>query len=125
MANLRKGKKELGDSEDDDDDDVGSVYEEDEEGEDVLGGTGGDLDMFEGSKEECKLVLVVRTDLGMGKGEHTHPPLPFLSFLIIFFFSKPETPHPSLSFKIRSPLAVSFLTNLISSNPIHLTPNPR
>ena len=29
----------------------------------------GDLAAFEGNREECKLVLVVRTDLGMGKGE--------------------------------------------------------
>ena len=28
----------------------------------------GELSTFEGNKEECKLVLVVRTDLGMGKG---------------------------------------------------------
>ena len=28
----------------------------------------GKLASFEGNKEECKLVLVVRTDLGMGKG---------------------------------------------------------
>ena len=28
----------------------------------------GKLARFEGNKEECKLVLVVRTDLGMGKG---------------------------------------------------------
>ncbi|MCJ1400259.1 hypothetical protein MMC11_003463 [Xylographa trunciseda] len=29
----------------------------------------GELKSFEGNKEECKLVLVVRTDLGMGKGK--------------------------------------------------------
>lgn len=28
----------------------------------------GELSNFEGNKEECKLVLVVRTDLGMSKG---------------------------------------------------------
>ena len=28
----------------------------------------GELKSFDGDKEECKLVLVVRTDLGMGKG---------------------------------------------------------
>ena len=28
----------------------------------------GELKSFDGNKEECKLVLVVRTDLGMGKG---------------------------------------------------------
>ncbi len=44
-----KGGKEVRDSED-----------EEEEG--------GELKAFEGNREECKLVLVVRTDLGMGKG---------------------------------------------------------
>lgn len=29
----------------------------------------GELKTFAGNREECKLVLVVRTDLGMGKGE--------------------------------------------------------
>jgi PTH2 family peptidyl-tRNA hydrolase len=38
--------------------------ESDEEGEE-----GGTLANFEGNTEEVKLVLVVRTDLGMGKGE--------------------------------------------------------
>ena len=28
----------------------------------------GELKAFAGNREECKLVLVVRTDLGMGKG---------------------------------------------------------
>lgn len=41
---------------------------EDEEDEAALGQKQGDLNNFEGNKEECKLVLVVRTDLGMGKG---------------------------------------------------------
>ena len=31
----------------------------------------GKLTSFEGNKEECKLVLVVRTDLGMSKGMST------------------------------------------------------
>ncbi|KAL8939958.1 MAG: hypothetical protein Q9216_003064 [Gyalolechia sp. 2 TL-2023] len=35
----------------------------------LLGQKQGDLNNFEGNKEECKLVLVVRTDLGMGKGK--------------------------------------------------------
>jgi hypothetical protein len=42
----------------------------------------GELKQFAGSSEECKLVLVTRTDLGMGKGKSgwrllvsvTHPP---------------------------------------------------
>ena len=56
MTHLRgKGGKEVKDSED-----------EDEESEDTE--EQGDLKAFEGNGEECKLVLVVRTDLGMGKG---------------------------------------------------------
>lgn len=46
-------------SEDDDDDD------EDEEEEEEAAG---ELATFEGNRDEVKLVLVVRTDLGMGKG---------------------------------------------------------
>ncbi|KAL8895258.1 MAG: hypothetical protein Q9207_008241 [Kuettlingeria erythrocarpa] len=41
---------------------------EEEAGED-LGQKQEGLNQFEGNKEECKLVLVVRTDLGMGKGK--------------------------------------------------------
>ncbi|QIW97204.1 hypothetical protein AMS68_002722 [Peltaster fructicola] len=41
--------------------------EEDDEDEDVQ--DLGELKTFTGSNEECKLVLVVRTDLGMGKGK--------------------------------------------------------
>lgn len=41
---------------------------DDKEEEVELGQNQGDLNMFEGNREECKLVLVVRTDLGMGKG---------------------------------------------------------
>lgn len=39
----------------------------DSENEDFQGT--GELKSFSDSREECKLVLVVRTDLGMGKGE--------------------------------------------------------
>ena len=39
-----------------------------EEAEVELGQKQEGLNQFEGNKEECKLVLVVRTDLGMGKG---------------------------------------------------------
>ncbi|KAL8945573.1 MAG: hypothetical protein Q9222_007898 [Ikaeria aurantiellina] len=42
--------------------------EGEDEGEE-LGQKQEGLDTFEGNKEECKLVLVVRTDLGMGKGK--------------------------------------------------------
>ncbi|KAL8798806.1 MAG: hypothetical protein Q9182_006378 [Xanthomendoza sp. 2 TL-2023] len=42
---------------------------EDEEHRDQLGQKQEKLQQFEANKEECKLVLVVRTDLGMGKGK--------------------------------------------------------
>ncbi|EEH40625.1 hypothetical protein PAAG_02601 [Paracoccidioides lutzii Pb01] len=41
---------------------------EDSEDEEADGG-GGELAVFEGNTDEVKLVLVVRTDLGMGKGK--------------------------------------------------------
>ena len=47
-------------------DDEGSEEETDEEEEEE---DGGELATFERNTEEVKLVLVVRTDLGMGKGE--------------------------------------------------------
>ena len=57
MTRLRgPGGKEVKDSENE---------EEESEDEDK---EQGELKAFEGNKEECKLVLVVRTDLGMGKG---------------------------------------------------------
>ena len=66
-----KGKKRVKDSEDEDEDEDGSESEDghghEEEEEEEEEGQGG-LEMFEGNREECKLVLVVRTDLGMGKG---------------------------------------------------------
>ncbi len=62
MTHLKGRVGEVKDSEDEDED-------EDEEGsgDDGEGGMGA-LKAFEGSREECKLVLVVRTDLGMSKG---------------------------------------------------------
>lgn len=65
-----RGKgREVKDSEDED--------AEDESGEEDGGeeGTQEGLSTFEGNKEECKLVLVVRNDLGMGKGMLPFPPL--------------------------------------------------
>jgi len=49
-----------------DDLDAKSGDEEDDEDEDLQ--DLGELKTFPGNQEECKLVLVVRTDLGMGKG---------------------------------------------------------
>ncbi|KAL8661440.1 MAG: hypothetical protein Q9168_008386 [Polycauliona sp. 1 TL-2023] len=40
-----------------------------DEAEESLGQKQEGLNQFEGNREECKLVLVVRTDLGMGKGK--------------------------------------------------------
>ena len=48
--------------------DVESLSETDEE-EEELGKPQEGLSSFTGNVEECKLVLVVRTDLGMGKGQ--------------------------------------------------------
>ncbi|MCJ1421027.1 hypothetical protein MMC32_007389 [Xylographa parallela] len=42
---------------------------EEEEESDSDSDAQGELQSFEDNKEECKLVLVVRTDLGMGKGK--------------------------------------------------------
>ena len=55
-----KGAKVIEDSEE------GESEDENEEEE-------SELKAFEGSREECKLVLVVRTDLGMGKGTIATP----------------------------------------------------
>lgn len=65
------GTKQVKDSEDDDE-------SEDEDGEEEwdLGQEQGGLKPFEENREECKLVLVVRTDLGMGKGNRPFPPIP-------------------------------------------------
>ncbi|KAL8710755.1 MAG: hypothetical protein Q9220_004773 [cf. Caloplaca sp. 1 TL-2023] len=46
-----------------------STEGEDNEGGEDLGQKQEGLSTFEGNREECKLVLVVRTDLGMGKGK--------------------------------------------------------
>lgn len=63
MTHLRgKGEKEVKDSEDEDSEDEELGQEQE-----------GELKAFEGNKEECKLVLVVRTDLGMGKGTIASP----------------------------------------------------
>lgn len=70
-----------GGSSDDDDEDG------DEEGEEE--GARGGRESFDGNDEECKLVLVVRTDLGMGKGASSLlPPSPPVSPL-------PPSPPPS------------------------------
>lgn len=65
----RDSSDEEGDDEDEDDEE-----EEDSEEE----GDGGELASFENNNEEVKLVLVVRTDLGMTKG---------WSFFLSFFLS--------------------------------------
>lgn len=47
---------------------------EEESEEEKEEGEGGTLSAFKGHTDECKLVLVVRTDLGMGKGINTSLP---------------------------------------------------
>ena len=76
--NRGEGKRErkLGKEEDEDDDDDDDSEEEDEKEQ------GSELSTFPENKEECKLVLVVRTDLGMGKGiSFFRPSTLFLSAL--------------------------------------------
>ena len=54
------------------------------------------LNQFEGNREECKLVLVVRTDLGMGKGTAISQPFHLLSKTTL---SNPPPPLPKLLMK--------------------------
>lgn len=61
------------------------------EGSDEDGEVQGELKNFEGNTEECKLVLVVRTDLGMGKGKKEHPDLRAEE---PSFFPPPSPSHP-------------------------------
>lgn len=56
----------------------GGDDEEEEDTEEEEEDEGGELATFEGNVDEVKLVLVVRTDLGMGKGE-----LRWFSFYIL------------------------------------------
>ena len=90
MTRLR-GKKKVKDSGDE-----GSGSGSESEGSDGDGEEGDGLEAFEGSREECKLVLVVRTDLGMGKGTRAHAHLGTI-YLSIHLFS---SPFPSLSFPL-------------------------
>ncbi len=63
MTHLRgNGGKEVKDTEDEGSEDEELGQEQERE-----------LKAFEGNREECKLVLVVRTDLGMGKGTNASP----------------------------------------------------
>ncbi|WEW60855.1 aminoacyl-tRNA hydrolase [Emydomyces testavorans] len=67
--------------------------EEEEEEEVESGDEGGELAAFEGNTEEVKLVLVVRTDLGMGKGkiaaQCSHATLACYKY---YFSKSPESP---------------------------------
>jgi PTH2 family peptidyl-tRNA hydrolase len=53
----------------DESEDEGESEEDDDDGDDEEMSLEG-LKSFESSTEECKMVFVVRTDLGMTKGEH-------------------------------------------------------
>ena len=54
----------LGQQQEDEESDISDAASESGDMHDV-----GELQTFAGSSEECKLVLVTRTDLGMGKGK--------------------------------------------------------
>ena len=62
---IEEGEEEKGEDYSDGDEFLDSDSEDEDEEE-----KGGELATFEGNKEEVKLVLVVRTDLGMSKGEY-------------------------------------------------------
>ena len=70
------GRTQVKDSEEEDDDDESGSGDEDEDGEEEKesGPEDGEIWLYDENKEECKLVLVVRTDLGMGKGTPIQPP---------------------------------------------------
>ena len=80
MTHLKGGKRRIKDSEDDEsgsESESGSGGEEsDLEAESDPAQEQGGLKSFEDNREECKLVLVVRTDLGMSKGTPEHLPSP-------------------------------------------------
>ena len=67
-----RGVKDSEDEDEDEDEDE-EEEEDEEEDEEEEEEEQGALKAFEGNKEECKLVLVVRTDLGMGKGKSLAP----------------------------------------------------
>lgn len=78
LRGRRKRKAGVGDSEDEDEDSGSESGSESGSAGEEMGGRGQEgLEAFEGNREECKLVLVVRTDLGMGKGTF------FLFFLFL------------------------------------------
>ena len=105
----RKPKKsrEIKDSEDE-----GSSSSEDDDEEAAVG----DLSTFEGNREECKMVLVVRTDLGMGKGilvsPASHPTHMFADPLAFR-----ESRCPSLPCNISLLYLFSLLTHPSSGSP--------
>lgn len=57
-------------------------YESEEEEDSEEEGDGTELANFDSSNEEVKLVLVVRTDLGMTKGKH----IPVFNFTILYLY---------------------------------------
>lgn len=73
------GRTQVKDSEEEEDDEDESGSESgDDDGdgkeEKESGPEDGEIWTYDSNKEECKLVLVVRTDLGMGKGTHIQSP---------------------------------------------------
>lgn len=65
MKSLRREKAVKAEAETSDDDDDDEKDEEEQDG----------LTAFEGVEGDCKLVLIVRTDLGMNKGSSSISPL--------------------------------------------------
>ena len=97
MTRLRGKRKSVKDSEDDDE--SGSESESEESHADGVSNRQWDgLETFEGNREECKLVLVVRTDLGMGKGAD-----PFFPMIYHTAFNSFHTPCPPWIYNLIQP----------------------
>lgn len=71
----KKAEGAITDSEDEDYEDSDEEPENDEEEDENEFGGKGDFLGFEAVEGECKMILVVRTDLGMTKGTSYHSPL--------------------------------------------------
>lgn len=86
--------------------------EEDEDSDSEPDYEPGELSTFEGNKEECKLVLAVRTDLGMTKGT-LYPAPPHLS------------PRPEISLPTLASLSRKNRRTVLSRDPSLLQTLPR
>lgn len=99
LRGRRKRKAGVRDSEEEDEDEDSESESGSGSAGEEMGGRGQEgLEAFEGNREECKLVLVVRTDLGMGKGTFVYffvfisNSITFVSiFFNLFSFVRTET----------------------------------